>query len=207
MTSRKIRSFAVFSAAVSCLLAGLLPAVSHAQSSSSSSKGQQSSSSSQALPPREKAPSLVDPAGPTISLVSSEPVFVMAAALNACGYDEGLEESAPVRKKGSRRDQPGAGQKRGRAQQARQRLPVHCTAPHDGLAARHLAVHLIGAVSDASAGDGDVGGVAGDAARLDAGGGDCALPAQLRGGPWTCTESGWQCTTRTTTRPTSFTTR
>ncbi len=99
MTSRKIRSFAVFSAAVSCLLAGLLPAVSHAQSSSSSSKGQQSSSSSQALPPREKAPSLVDPAGPTISLVSSEPVFVMAAALNACGYDEGLEESAPVRKK------------------------------------------------------------------------------------------------------------
>jgi hypothetical protein len=47
---------------------------------------------------QEKAPSLVDPAGPTISLVSSEPVFVMAAALNACGYDEGLEESAPVRK-------------------------------------------------------------------------------------------------------------
>jgi hypothetical protein len=48
---------------------------------------------------REKAPSLVDPAGPTISLVSSEPVFLMAAALNACGYDEGLEESAPVRKR------------------------------------------------------------------------------------------------------------
>jgi len=41
----------------------------------------------------------VDPAGPTISLVSSEPVFLMAAALNACGYDEGLEESAPVRKR------------------------------------------------------------------------------------------------------------
>ena len=47
---------------------------------------------------REKTPSLVDPAGPTISLISSEPVFVMAAALNMCGYDEGLEESAPVRK-------------------------------------------------------------------------------------------------------------
>jgi tetratricopeptide (TPR) repeat protein len=97
MTSRSIRSFAVFSAAVSCLLAGLVPVVSHAQSSSSSSKSQQSSSS-QPLP-QEKAPSLVDPAGPTISLVSSEPVFVMAAALNACGYDEGLEESAPVRKR------------------------------------------------------------------------------------------------------------
>ncbi|HEY1901872.1 MAG TPA: tetratricopeptide repeat protein [Terracidiphilus sp.] len=70
------------------------------QSSGSSSsnkfaKGQSSSSQPDA---QEKAPSLIDPAGPTISLVSSEPVFLMAAALNACGYDEGLEESAPVRK-------------------------------------------------------------------------------------------------------------
>jgi tetratricopeptide (TPR) repeat protein len=48
---------------------------------------------------QERAPSLVDPAGPTISLVSSEPVFMMAAALNACGYDEGLDESAPVRQR------------------------------------------------------------------------------------------------------------
>jgi len=70
-----------------------------AQSSdSNSTKGQQSSSSGPAYQ-REKAPSLVDPAGPTISLVSSEQVFVMAAAMNACGYDEGLEESAPVRLK------------------------------------------------------------------------------------------------------------
>jgi tetratricopeptide (TPR) repeat protein len=55
------------------------------------------SSSSQPFQ-QEKAPSLVDPAGPTVSLIPSEPVFVMAAALNACGYDEGLDESAPVRK-------------------------------------------------------------------------------------------------------------
>jgi len=40
----------------------------------------------------------VDPAGPTISLISSEPVFVMAASLNMCGYDEGIADSAPVRK-------------------------------------------------------------------------------------------------------------
>jgi hypothetical protein len=92
MTSCKTRSFAVLSAAVLCLLAGL--AAGHAQSSSSNP---QSSSSQQQV--REKAPSLVDPAGPTISLVSSEPLFVMASALNACGYDEGLEESAPVRKR------------------------------------------------------------------------------------------------------------
>jgi tetratricopeptide (TPR) repeat protein len=93
MTLRTIRSSAVLSAAVFCLLAGLLSAVAVAQSSSS----QNSSSASNFT--QEKAPSLVDPAGPTVSMVSSEPVFVMAAALNACGYDEGLEESAPVRKR------------------------------------------------------------------------------------------------------------
>jgi tetratricopeptide (TPR) repeat protein len=93
---------AILSAAVLCLLANLSPAAGRAQSpDSSSSKGQSSSSqgsSSQGFQ-QEKAPSLVDPAGPTVSLVSSEPVFLMAAALNACGYDEGLDESAPVRKR------------------------------------------------------------------------------------------------------------
>lgn len=68
-----------------------------AQASSSNPSQDRQSSSSQ--PVQEKAPSLVDPAGPTISLVSSEPVFDMAAALNACGYDEGLNDSAPVRKR------------------------------------------------------------------------------------------------------------
>ncbi len=66
--------------------------------SSSSSSSQQPNSSSEGVQP-VKAPSLVDPAGPTISLVSSEPVFIMAAALNACGYNEGLAESAPVRQR------------------------------------------------------------------------------------------------------------
>ena len=97
MTFRTFRSIAVLAAAVSCLLAGIAPARSQAQSSNSSSTKNQSSSS-QGMP-QEKAPSLVDPAGPTVSLVSSEPVFLMAAALNACGYDEGLDESAPVRKR------------------------------------------------------------------------------------------------------------
>jgi hypothetical protein len=46
---------------------------------------------------REKSPTLIDPAGPTISLIPSEQVFIMAAALNMCGYDEGLSDSAPVR--------------------------------------------------------------------------------------------------------------
>lgn len=107
MTLYRLRSSLVVSAVVSFLLAGLSLQGACAQTSDSSapgingssksSKGQ--SSSSQGLSPQEKAPSLIDPAGPTISLVSSEPVFLMAAALNACGYDEGLEDSAPIRKR------------------------------------------------------------------------------------------------------------
>ena len=83
---------------VACLFAGITPAASLAQSSSSDAAKNQSSSTGPMYQP-EKAPSLVDPAGPTVSMVSSEPVFDMASALNACGYDEGLDESAPVRKK------------------------------------------------------------------------------------------------------------
>jgi tetratricopeptide (TPR) repeat protein len=79
------------------LFAGLAPVAASAQSSGSSSSSS-SSSGQGAMYVREKAPSLIDPAGPTISLISSEPVFVMAAALNACGYDEGLAESDPIRK-------------------------------------------------------------------------------------------------------------
>jgi hypothetical protein len=105
MPFRTFRSFAAagaFSAAaIWCLSAGLSPLAAFSQSSdSSSSKSQQpTTSSSQPAIQQEKAPSLVDPAGPTISLISSEAVFDMAAALNACGYDEGLDDSAPLRKR------------------------------------------------------------------------------------------------------------
>src|ERR1035437_4383339 len=89
--------FTVALAFVSCCLGvGHAPAAAQSQSSSSSSR--QGSSSSSGNPP-EKAPSLVDPAGPTISLVSSEPLFLMASALNACGYDDGLDDGSPVRKR------------------------------------------------------------------------------------------------------------
>jgi tetratricopeptide (TPR) repeat protein len=102
MTISRIRCSAAVHAALFCLIAGGAQAAAHGQApDSSSSKGKQSSSnqaSSSVGFQREKAPSLVDPAGPTISLVPSESVFMMASALNACGYDEGLDESAPVRK-------------------------------------------------------------------------------------------------------------
>jgi tetratricopeptide (TPR) repeat protein len=84
-----------------CLLAALAPLAARAQSQGNSVKPSVRGQSSSFSPgfAQEKAPSLVDPAGPTISLVSSEPVFLMAAALNACGYDEGLEEGDPVRQR------------------------------------------------------------------------------------------------------------
>ncbi|HVJ09476.1 MAG TPA: hypothetical protein VM554_13945 [Acidisarcina sp.] len=62
------------------------PADTPAQSSSSSSR-----------PGQEKAPALVDRAGPTISLQVSEALFTVAAGLNACGYDDELESSDPIR--------------------------------------------------------------------------------------------------------------
>ena len=74
------------------------PASSAASSSSSLGKSGQSASSGPAFS-QEKAPSLVDPAGPAISLVPSEQLFIMAAALNSCGYDEGLAESDAVRQR------------------------------------------------------------------------------------------------------------
>jgi tetratricopeptide (TPR) repeat protein len=96
LMTRQLQSSVFIPAAILCLLAGLLPESARAQSSSSSSSGQ--SPSSGQMYAREKAPSLIDPAGPTISLIPSEQVFIMSAALNTCGYDEGLEESAPIRK-------------------------------------------------------------------------------------------------------------
>ncbi len=44
------------------------------------------------------AEALIDPAGPTVSLETSEAMFDIGVALNACGYDKGLDESEPVRK-------------------------------------------------------------------------------------------------------------
>jgi tetratricopeptide (TPR) repeat protein len=105
------RSVSFGLAAVFGLLAVALPARLCAQSSSSSapprSSDSQSSSSGNPFPEeggpsaqsyvREKTPTIVDPAGPTISLISPEPVFLMAAGLNMCGYDDGLQGSSPVR--------------------------------------------------------------------------------------------------------------
>jgi hypothetical protein len=106
MALRELPRFSFVWAAVVCLIATPLAGLAQ----SSSSRGRQapsqssSSSSSQAPAPgpgiyvQEKTPTLIDPAGPTVSLISAEPIFDMAAALNVCGYNEGLESSSPIRK-------------------------------------------------------------------------------------------------------------
>jgi tetratricopeptide (TPR) repeat protein len=91
MKALRFARIVVFGAAAGLLFAASLRV--EAQSSSSSQPG---AAQGQAYA-REKSPTLIDPAGPTISLISAEPVFVMAASLNACGYDSGLEGSDPVR--------------------------------------------------------------------------------------------------------------
>lgn len=64
-----------------------------------------SSSSSQSEAPQEERPSStviprrgVEQTGSAVSLETSETVFTVAAALNSCGYDNGLESSLPVRR-------------------------------------------------------------------------------------------------------------
>jgi len=97
------RLCAVLGAAFLCVCYGLtaVPAGAQAQggsSTSSSSSSPAPGSAASAAFVQERTPSL-DPAGPTISLISSEQVFAVGAALNACGYDEGLANSPEVRKR------------------------------------------------------------------------------------------------------------
>jgi tetratricopeptide (TPR) repeat protein len=96
MTLRIFRSMAGSGLVLFCLAANSNRPLAFGQVPAGGPKTQSSSSQPVA---QEKAPSLIDPAGPTVSLTNSEPVFVMAAALNACGYNEGLEESAPIRQR------------------------------------------------------------------------------------------------------------
>src|ERR1700733_12989807 len=101
LSPRSFRALAPQFLALALLAPGILQA-SSSQAQSSSSEAQSSSSSSAGTPVQpevQKPPSLIDPAGPQISLQTSEAVFDIAVALNACGYDAGLDQSAPVRQK------------------------------------------------------------------------------------------------------------
>jgi hypothetical protein len=93
----------------STVVLGQEPASSSSSSSSSSDPtltGQKGISSSAA--PGERAPeeqgpvarpraAQIEPGGAAVTLETSEPLFDVAVALNACGFDQGLDSSAPVR--------------------------------------------------------------------------------------------------------------
>ncbi len=85
-----------------------LTALAHAQSSSSSSSSS-SSTADQTLAnrPQQQQDDLnpinrprvaqIERGGAAVTLETSEPLFQLTAALNACGYDADLDKSAPVR--------------------------------------------------------------------------------------------------------------
>nr|WP_179587127.1 hypothetical protein [Edaphobacter lichenicola] len=80
----------------------LTPLSVRAQSSSSSSSSESppdATISKEA--PAKSAPRIAQPeaGGSAITLETSEPLFDLAVALNVCGYDDGLANSAPVRLK------------------------------------------------------------------------------------------------------------
>jgi hypothetical protein len=89
----------------------------------------------------EKPPALADPAGPTVSLQTSEALFDVAVALNACGYDNGLAESDPIRARV--RDQVNqAMQQSEPAREARDKLCVYINQHRLGDASRDLAQYV-----------------------------------------------------------------
>jgi hypothetical protein len=53
----------------------------------------------QSTAPVQRPPAVIDPTGPAISMETSEALFDVMAGLNACGYDQELAISDPVRQK------------------------------------------------------------------------------------------------------------
>ena len=101
-------SFQTFSALRSVWLSAalLLPLASPLQAQSSSSSSSTSSSGATANqrpsaddtnPTARPRAAQIEPGGAAVTLEYSEPLFEMASALNVCGYDSDLQNSAPVR--------------------------------------------------------------------------------------------------------------
>ena len=80
------------SAALLFALAARLPAQSSSSSSNSGTAPQEESRSTPKRP-------TVEAGGSAVTLETSEPLFDLASALNLCGYDDGLDQSDPVRAK------------------------------------------------------------------------------------------------------------
>ena len=73
------------------------PGAAQTGSSSSSSSSATGRSTEDANPVARPRVAQIEPGGAAVTLETSEPLFQVATALNACGYDTDLERSAPVR--------------------------------------------------------------------------------------------------------------
>ena len=85
--------------AIFAFLTCSLAATAQSSSSSSSSSNGTVQQDSRSTAPHPTAPRIAQPeaGGSAITLETSEPLFYLATALNACGYDADLAASAPVR--------------------------------------------------------------------------------------------------------------
>jgi len=94
LSRRTLRAACLCLAAV--LFGGAPTFAQQGSSSSSSSSDTPATDTTQPAPPRIAQPRT---AGAAVTLETSEPLFYIAAALNACGYDDDLAASAPIRLK------------------------------------------------------------------------------------------------------------
>jgi tetratricopeptide (TPR) repeat protein len=130
--------------AISCLLCASVAAAqqtANVPAPNAPAKAQKQQQNLPPQPPPEKPPALVDPAGPAVSLQTSEALFDVAVALNACGYDNGLSDSDPVRLRV--RDQVNqATQQSEKAREARDKLCVFVDQHRLADASRDLAQYV-----------------------------------------------------------------
>lgn len=100
-TSRLPLSLLLAAATFTAALAPSLSVDAQTAPPSASSSSSSSSSNSDAGPTTTTAPipriAQPEAGGSAVTLETSEPLFFLAASLNACGYDDGLADSAPVR--------------------------------------------------------------------------------------------------------------
>lgn len=85
--------------AVASLLTSTAALRAQSSSSSSGSAGAQAEERAQEQlnPAARPRAAQIEPGGAAVTLETSEPLFQVAAGLNACGYDADLDHSAPVR--------------------------------------------------------------------------------------------------------------
>ncbi|WP_103934787.1 tetratricopeptide repeat protein [Bryocella elongata] len=69
------------------------------QQGTSSSSGPGERASDQTNPVARPRAAQIQPGSSSVTLETNEPLFDMAVALNVCGYDQGLDQSMPVRAK------------------------------------------------------------------------------------------------------------